>query len=91
MYLPRESETIEATVPRHATLDSLLRAHQLQEQFVIEAVSVARGVFDPRRLRADRPYRLVRSLDGLLREFEYKIDADRFLRIINPHRGAILR
>jgi murein DD-endopeptidase MepM/ murein hydrolase activator NlpD len=87
VYLPRESETIEAIVPRHATLDSLLRAHQLQEQFVIEAVSAVRGVFDPRQLRADRPYRLVRSLDGLLREFEYKIDADRFLRIINPDRA----
>jgi murein DD-endopeptidase MepM/ murein hydrolase activator NlpD len=87
VYLPRESETIEALVPRHATLDSLLRAHQLQEQFVIEAVNVARSVFDPRQLRADRPYRLVRSLDGLLREFEYKIDTDRFLRIINPDRA----
>jgi murein DD-endopeptidase MepM/ murein hydrolase activator NlpD len=87
VYLPRESETIEATVPRHATLDSLLRAHRLQEQLVLEAVSVARGVFDPRQLRAERPYRLVRSLDGLLREFEYKIDADRFLRIINPDRA----
>ena len=87
LYLPRESETIEATVPRHATLDSLLRAHRLQEQLVLEAVSVARGVFDPRQLRADRPYRLVRSLDGLLREFEYKIDADRFLRIINLDRA----
>jgi murein DD-endopeptidase MepM/ murein hydrolase activator NlpD len=87
VYLPRESETIEATVPRHATLDSLLRAHRLQEQLVLEAVSAARGVFDPRQLRADRPYRLVRSLDGLLREFEYKIDADRFLRIINPDRA----
>jgi murein DD-endopeptidase MepM/ murein hydrolase activator NlpD len=87
VYLPRESETIEATVPRHATLDSLLRAHQLQEQLVLEAVSVARGVFDPRQLRAERPYRVVRSLDGLLREFEYKIDADRFLRIINPDRA----
>ena len=87
VYLPRESETIVATVPRHATLDSLLRAHQLQEQFVLEAVTVARAVFDPRQLRADRPYRLVRSLDGLLREFEYKIDTDRFLRIINPDRA----
>ena len=74
-------------VPRHATLDSLLRAHQLQEQLVIEAVAVARGVFDPRQLRADRPYRLVRSLDGLLREFEYQIDADRFLRIVNLDRA----
>lgn len=82
VYLPRETETIQAIVPRHATLDSLLRAHHLQDQLVTEAVAVARDVFDPRQLRADRPYRLVRSLDGLLREFEYQIDADRFLRII---------
>jgi murein DD-endopeptidase MepM/ murein hydrolase activator NlpD len=39
-------------------------------------------VFDLRQLRADRPYRLVRSFDGLLREFEYQIDSDRFLRIV---------
>ena len=39
-----------------------------------------------RRLRAARPYRLVRSLDGKLREFEYAIDADRFLRILNSDR-----
>lgn len=88
VYLARETETIVSTVPRHATLDSLLRAHYLQEQFVIDAVSAARDVFDPRRLRADRPYRIVRSLDGLLREFEYQIDADRFLRIVNPDRST---
>lgn len=88
MYLPRETETIESTVPRHATLDGLLRAHQLQEQLVTQAVGVARGVFDPRQLRADRHYRLVRSLDGLLREFEYQIDADRFLRIVNLDRAT---
>jgi murein DD-endopeptidase MepM/ murein hydrolase activator NlpD len=87
VYLPRETETFEALVPRHATLDSLLRAHQLQEQLVTEAVASARAVFDPRQLRADRPYRLVRSLDGLLREFEYQIDADRFLRIVNLDRA----
>jgi murein DD-endopeptidase MepM/ murein hydrolase activator NlpD len=86
MNLPRETETIESTVPRRATLDSLLRASQLQERLVVQAVSVVRGVFDPRLLRADRPYRLVRSLDGLLREFEYQIDADRFLRIVNVDR-----
>jgi murein DD-endopeptidase MepM/ murein hydrolase activator NlpD len=84
--LPLEIETIESTVPRHATLDSLLRAHQLQDALVAEAVSAVRGVFDPRRLRADRPYRLVRSVDGFLREFEYQIDADRFLRIVNLDR-----
>ena len=87
VYLPRETETIESTVPRHATLDSLLRAHHLQEQLIAEAVAVARDVFDPRRLRADQPYRLERSFDGLLREFEYEIDADRFLRIISRDRA----
>jgi murein DD-endopeptidase MepM/ murein hydrolase activator NlpD len=86
VFLPREIETIEATVPRHATLDSLLRAHQLQERLIAEAVTVARGVFDPRQLRAERPYRLVRSLDGFLREFEYQIDGDRFLRIVSLDR-----
>jgi murein DD-endopeptidase MepM/ murein hydrolase activator NlpD len=37
-------------------------------------------------LRAERPYRLVRSLDGFLREFEYQIDGDRFLRIVSLDR-----
>jgi murein DD-endopeptidase MepM/ murein hydrolase activator NlpD len=81
--LKAEIETIEARVPRHATLDTLLRAHNLQETFVVDAVNAARAVFDPRRLRADQPYRLVRSIDGLLREFEYQIDTDRFLRIVS--------
>ncbi len=77
-----ETETIEARVPRHATLDSLLRQHELSAVFVDAAVASARAVFDPRRLRADRPYRLVRSFDGILREFEYQIDNDVFLRIV---------
>lgn len=87
VLLPREFETIESLVPRHATLESLLRANQLQEQLVGRAAQTARAVFDPRRLRADRPYRLVRTLDGLLREFEYQIDADWFLRIVNRDRS----
>lgn len=81
--LRAETETIEAQVPRHATLDNLLRQHELQAALVDAAIQSARTVFDPRQLRADRPYRLVRSLDGLLREFEYQIDDDRFLRIVS--------
>ena len=80
--LRAETETIEARVPRHATLDSLLRQHELSAAVVDAAVESARAVFDLRRIRADRPYRLVRSFDGLLREFEYQIDSDRFLRIV---------
>jgi murein DD-endopeptidase MepM/ murein hydrolase activator NlpD len=82
--LPLDTKIIEALVPRDATLDGLLRAHDLSAELVQAAVAAARGVFDPRDLRANRPYRLVRSLDGLLREFEYQIDTDRFLRIVTP-------
>jgi murein DD-endopeptidase MepM/ murein hydrolase activator NlpD len=87
VHLPSDVETIAAAVPRNATLDSLLRASQLREELVVSAVAAARAVFDPRQIRAGRPYRLVRSLDGLLREFEYQIDTDRFLRIISPDRA----
>ncbi len=79
--LRAEIETFESRVPRHATLDTLLRAHDLPGDLVDAAVEAARAVFNPRHLRADNPYRLVRTIDGLLREFEYQIDGDRYLRI----------
>ncbi len=81
-----ETVTIEARVPRYATLDRLLREQQLSAPIVEAAIAAARSVFDLRQLRSDRPYRLVRTFDGALREFEYQIDADRFLRIISRHR-----
>ena len=74
-------------MPRNATLDSILRQHRLSADLVNAAVRSATSVFNPRQLRADRPYRLVLSLDGFLREFEYEIDTDRFLRIINRDSG----
>lgn len=86
VFLRAEIEVVEARVPARATLDSLLRQH-LSADLVRAAVESARTVFDPRHLRAERPYRLVRSLDGLLREFVYEIDADRFLRIVNRDRA----
>jgi murein DD-endopeptidase MepM/ murein hydrolase activator NlpD len=79
--LAAETETIEAFVPRHATLDSLLRAQNLPQDLILGAVEAAKAVFDPRQIRSGRPYRLVRSVNGVLREFVYEIDADRFLRI----------
>lgn len=82
--LPLEIETITARVPRNATLETILKQHELAVEFVEAAVTSARTVFNPRTLRADRPYKLVRSFDGVLREFEYQIDADNFLRIFNP-------
>src|SRR6266545_2883627 len=86
ILLRLETVTVEARVPRHATLDALLREQHLLAPIVDAAVGAARSVFDLRQLRTDRPYRLVRSIDGLLREFEYQIDADRFLRIVSRNR-----
>jgi murein DD-endopeptidase MepM/ murein hydrolase activator NlpD len=87
VVLRAENAVFESRVPRNATLDSILRQHQLSADLVNAAVRSAASVFNPRRLRADRPYRLVLSLDGFLREFEYEIDTDRFLRIINRDSG----
>ena len=87
VILRPETEVIEAKVPRHASLDSLLRDHQFSPELIDAAVQSAAAVFNPRHLRADHPYRLVRSVDGWLREFNYEIDADRLLRIINVDRA----
>jgi murein DD-endopeptidase MepM/ murein hydrolase activator NlpD len=86
--LPVETQTIEAVVPRQATLETILRQHELPATLVQAAIESTRAVFNPRHLRAERPYRLVLSIDGLLKEFEYQIDADRFLRIINRDRST---
>jgi murein DD-endopeptidase MepM/ murein hydrolase activator NlpD len=88
ILLPLETQTIEAVVPRQATLETILRQHELPAPLVQAAIESTRAVFDPRHLRAERPYRLVLSIDGLLREFEYQIDADRFLRIVNRDRST---
>lgn len=72
---------VQGRVPRNATLATLLRDHQMRQDVIPTVVSIAGQVFDPRRLKADHPFRLVRTIDGFLRQFDYEVDADRFLRI----------
>ncbi len=81
IHLQSTGEVIEAQVPRNATLASVLRAHELGEAVVNGIVSAARSAFDLRRLRASQPYRIEVSAAGAVREFVYRIDADRFLRV----------
>ena len=88
VVLPLETRTIEAVVPKQATLETIFRHHELPASVVQAAIDSTRAVFNPRHIRAERPYRLVLSVEGFLREFEYQIDADRFLRIISPDRSA---
>jgi murein DD-endopeptidase MepM/ murein hydrolase activator NlpD len=81
IVLPRETELIRSAVPRNSTFAGLLLEHGLSAEHVMSIVASTKQVFDLRRIRAGQPYKLVRSLDGFLREFEYEIDTDRFLRI----------
>ena len=84
IFLPPQAQVIEAVVPPHATLDGLLRSYEFPTGMIEAAVRSAGSVFNLRQLRERQPYRLVKSIDGLLEEFEYQIDADRFLRIFAP-------
>lgn len=84
IVLERDSEVIAGRVPPRATLATLLYGHRLSTDVVAAVIAAARVAFDPRQLRADRPYRLERTFDGLVRWFEYEIDADRLLRIVRP-------
>jgi murein DD-endopeptidase MepM/ murein hydrolase activator NlpD len=81
IHLPKSGEVIEAEVPRNATLASVLRAHELGDAVISGIVDAAHSAFDLRRLRASQPYRLEVSAAGAVREFVYRIDADRFLRV----------
>ena len=78
--LPPDTEVIAGTVPKNGTLAELFRAY-LPEDRAAHAVDVVAASMDPRKLRADRPFTLTRSLDGFLRAFHYEVDPDHYLRV----------
>ena len=73
---------VSGEVPRNATLEFLLRDSGLAAGTANSVIEAAREVFDPRNLKAAQPFTIVSSIEGVLRLFEYEIDADRFLRIM---------
>jgi murein DD-endopeptidase MepM/ murein hydrolase activator NlpD len=79
--LRAETRRLAARVAGGTTFASLLYAHGAAAE-VAPIVAAAQAVFDPRRLRAGQPYRLVQTIDGALRRLEYEIDNDLFLRIV---------
>ena len=81
IVLPMDGQSIDGTVPPNATLEVLLRRHELPSETVGSLLTAIRNVFDPRDLRARQSYRITRTLDGLFREFRYQIDADRLLSV----------
>jgi len=78
--LTPDTETIKGTVPRNSTLAELFRAY-LPEDRAAHAVDVIARSMDPRKLRAEQPFTLTRSLDGFLRAFDYEVDPDHYLRV----------
>ncbi|HEX7779098.1 MAG TPA: hypothetical protein VF424_07675, partial [Vicinamibacterales bacterium] len=74
VLLALDVSAVDGRVPANATLESLLRRHELSAEFTASVVEAMRGVFNPREIRADQAYRLTKSLDGLFREFRYQID-----------------
>ncbi|HUF46487.1 MAG TPA: M23 family metallopeptidase [Vicinamibacterales bacterium] len=82
VVLARDTDVVEALVPRNATLEMILRQHNLPPDVAAPLVGAVREVFNPRHIRANQPYRVTRTLDGLFREFRYQIDSDRFLRVL---------
>jgi murein DD-endopeptidase MepM/ murein hydrolase activator NlpD len=77
-----DGQSIDAKVPANATLETLLRRHELPADLTASVLQAVGEVFNPRHLRANNAYRITHTLDGLFREFRYQIDADRLLRVI---------
>lgn len=82
VLLAIDSKAIDGRVPRNATLETILRRHELSAELTAGVVEAMRGVFNPRNLRAEQAYTLKHSLDGLFREFSYQIDTDHLLRVV---------
>lgn len=84
VFLARETESTSGRIPNRTTLAALLVSSGLRPDLVPAIVSLTRTVFDPRRLKASHTYLVERTFAGLVRRFEYEIDADRFLRVLGP-------
>jgi murein DD-endopeptidase MepM/ murein hydrolase activator NlpD len=78
--LPGELQMVKASVAKGATFASLLQGHGIRAEDIASAVARAASVFDVRKLRAARPYRLA-AANGELRRLDYEIDGDRLLRL----------
>lgn len=89
IFLRPDTATIKDRVPQRATLATLLRDLNLRPDSIPMIVGKTRAVFDPRRLHAGNRFQAVRTTGGLLRDFQYQIDTDRYLRLVaNPGEEA---
>jgi murein DD-endopeptidase MepM/ murein hydrolase activator NlpD len=89
ILLVPDTVSVNGRVPRNATLETLLRSQQMRQDLIPKILEVTAQVFDPRRLQADHPFRLVRTIEGLVRRFEYEVDEDCYLQVLgSPDRTS---
>ena len=81
VFLKPDTRVIEDVIPYRATLMGLLSQHVLDVNISAHLIDEVRQVFNPRLIKGGNSYRLVLGDDGSIRQFEYQIDNDQFLRV----------
>lgn len=77
----------ENTVPVGENFATALEKFGLSHQDAANATAAAQRAFNLRQVRAGNTVTVGRSVDGDLREIDYKIDPDRMLRILPAESG----
>jgi murein DD-endopeptidase MepM/ murein hydrolase activator NlpD len=72
----------ESRVPRGDHFVAALEKFGLSHEEAAQAAAAAQRAFNLRQVKAGNTITVGRSLDGDLREIDYKIDADRMLKIV---------
>ena len=77
----------EKKVPAGENFVAALEKFGLSPEQASSAAAAAQHAFNLRQVRAGNTITVRRSVEGTLREIDYKIDADRMLRIVPEDRG----
>ena len=77
----------EKKVPSGENFAAALQKFGLSTEEAANASAAAQRTFNLRQVRAGNTITVGRSVEGALREIDYKIDADRMLKIVPEERG----
>jgi len=78
---------MEKRVPAGENFTAALQKFGLSAEEAANASAAAQRTFNLRQVRAGNTITVGRSVEGALREIDYKIDADRMLKIVPEARG----
>jgi murein DD-endopeptidase MepM/ murein hydrolase activator NlpD len=79
--------TTKGTISPHATLVSTLVDSEIPAPLANDVAALIRPVFDVRKIHQGNPFQIDRELDGVLRDFQYKIDDERILKVSKTESG----